>query len=143
MKVSTKGRYGLRVMMELALRGGQGPVLVGALAESQDISAKYIHVLMGSLKTAGLVRALRGPNGGYELARDPAGITLLEVVSALESDLLSGAGPKRQALVHGVPSAAEAVWIELGTAISESLARQTLKDLAERQLALGGASYFI
>jgi len=143
MKVSTKGRYGLRVMMELALRAGQGPVLVGALAESQEISPKYIHVLMGSLKTAGLVRALRGPSGGYELARDPAGITLLEVISALESDLLSASGPKRHALVHGVPSAAEAVWIELGIAISESLSRQTLKELADRQLSLGGASYFI
>ncbi len=138
MKVSTKGRCGLRVMVELALRFGQGPVMVGLLADAQEISDTYIHVLMGGLKTAGLVRALRGPGGGYELARDPARITALEVVSALEGELLPS--PRTGS---GQPSAAEAVWVEVGLAISETLSRHTLKSLAERQRSLGGASYCI
>jgi len=143
MKVSAKGRCGLRVMMELALRFGEGPVMVEVLAERQEISGKYIHVLMGGLKTAGLVRALRGPNGGYELTRDPARITVLEVASALEGDLRAAATSGEPIRVHGIPSAAEEVWAEVGLAIANALSRHTLKDLAERQLALGEASYCI
>ena len=71
MRVSTKGRYGLRIMVELALRHGSGPVLVTTIAQNQDLPGKYIHVLVGGLKAAGLITAVRGPNGGLELARIP------------------------------------------------------------------------
>jgi Rrf2 family protein len=81
--MSTKGRYGLRVMVELASRFGHGPVLVEDIAKNQEISGKYIHVLVAGLKSAGLVCAVRGPNGGYKLTRSPANITALDV-SALE-----------------------------------------------------------
>ncbi len=84
MRMSTRGRYGLRVMAELAAHYGRGPVSVEVLARSQDISGKYIHVLVGGLRAAGLVRGVRGPRGGYELTRPPADITALDVVEALE-----------------------------------------------------------
>jgi len=84
MKMSTRGRYGLRVMMELALHHGKGPVPVETIANNQEISGKYIHNLMSSLHSAGLARTVRGPKGGYELARPPSEITALDAVEALE-----------------------------------------------------------
>jgi len=141
MQVSAKGRSGLRVMMELARHWGQGPVMVDVIAENQELSAKYIHVLIGGLKTAGLVRAVRGPSGGYALAKDPAGITLLDIVLALEGELFAPTADATH--IHGVPSAAEEVWAQLGQVVSEVLVRRTLKELVDRQLALGGATYCI
>ncbi|MBE0569495.1 MAG: RrF2 family transcriptional regulator [Deltaproteobacteria bacterium] len=84
MKMSTRGRYGLRVMMELAANYGRGPLPVDNISKNQGISGKYIHLLVTSLRTAGLVRTVRGPNGGYELAKNPSAITALDVVSVLE-----------------------------------------------------------
>ena len=84
MKMSTKGRYGLRLMVALADRYGTGPVDVRTLSKEQAISPNYVHLLMGTLKAVGLVRSVRGRDGGYELARRPAHITALDVVSALE-----------------------------------------------------------
>lgn len=146
MKMSTKGRYGLRLMIELAAEYGRGPVLMGVLAERQQISVKYIPVLVGGLKAAGLVRATRGANGGYELAQDPATLTAYEVISALEGDL-------NPVDCLGDPSccprtelcAARDLWCELGTAIRDTLSRHTLKSLAERQRekAVGAASWSI
>ena len=80
MKLTTKGRYGLRVMLELALNEGQGPVLVDKIARNQDISGHYIHVLVTALRKARLVSAVRGPNGGYELIKDPRHISIMEII---------------------------------------------------------------
>lgn len=88
MRMSTKGRYGLRLMVSLATHYGDGPVGVDTVVDEQGISANYIHVLMGGLKTAGLVRSIRGPNGGYELARSPAEITAFDIVTVLEGDIM-------------------------------------------------------
>ncbi len=134
MRMSTKGRYGLRLMIELAAEFGRGPVLMALLAERQHISVKYIPVLVGGLKAAGLLRATRGANGGYELARDPASITAYEVVSALEGDLNPMECQSDPACCpHVAACAAREMWCELGIAIKETLSRHTLKSLAERQ----------
>ncbi len=131
MKVSTKGRYGLRVMMELALHAGQGPVLMGTLAQAQDLPPKYLHVLLGSLRTAGLVRAARGPNGGYELAREASRITALEVVETLEGRI-SLVDCDETCHRQG-PCATQEIWQEATEAMVQVLARHTLASLAERQ----------
>ncbi|MDY0003243.1 MAG: RrF2 family transcriptional regulator [Polyangia bacterium] len=136
MKVSTRGRYGLRVMMELAGNYGKGPMPVVAIAKNQDISGKYIHVIVMGLRSAGLVRTLRGPSGGYELARAPAEITALDVVAALEG---------RNAPVECVADegscprtgrcAARDVWCDVASAIDGVLSALTLEQLAARQRA--------
>lgn len=133
MKMSTKGRYGLRVMIELAARHGQGPVGVDTIAKSQGISGKYIHILMGNLRTAGLARAVRGPGGGYELAKPPSSLTALDVVQALEGksapvDCVMDAGHCRRA--ERCPS--RQVWCEVGAAVDRVLSRFTLARLAAR-----------
>jgi Rrf2 family cysteine metabolism transcriptional repressor len=136
MRVSTRGRYGLRVMMELAGNHGRGPMLAEAVAKNQGISAKYIHVLVAGLRSAGLVRTVRGPSGGYELARKPDRITALDVVSALEG---RSAPVECVADASSCPRAdrcaARDVWCDVASAVDGVLAGLTLEELAARQRA--------
>jgi len=87
MRISTKARYGVRVMLELALNYGNGPLRVSDMAKRQGLSARYIEQLIATLKGAGLVNAVRGVHGGYSLAKPPARISLLEVFERLEGSL--------------------------------------------------------
>lgn len=87
MKLSTRSRYGLRLMYELALNVGKGPVFLHEIAERQDMSEKYLSKLVIPLRAAKLINSARGAHGGYTLARDPAKITVREIVEALEGDL--------------------------------------------------------
>lgn len=136
MKMSTKGRYGLRVMMELAGHYGRGPMPVEAIAKNQDISGKYIHILVMALRSAGLVRTVRGPNGGYELTKAPASITALDVVSALE-----GRSTPVECVVdvsscpRAGRCAARDVWCDVASAVDGVLSGLTLEHLAARQHA--------
>ena len=84
MKLSTRTRYGVRAILELAENGGKGPMQLKAVARRQDISAKYLEQLMAVLKSAGLVRSVRGAKGGYVLARPSNEIRLSEVFHCLE-----------------------------------------------------------
>jgi len=146
MKISTKGRYGLRVMMELAERYGGGPVTVDSIARRQDISAKYIHVLVTGLRSAGLIRSVRGPSGGYELARSPASITALDVVAALEGRSAPVECVSDAACCPRVPHcAARDVWCQVASAVDGVLSALTLEQLAARQRAKaeGAADYCI
>jgi Rrf2 family transcriptional regulator, cysteine metabolism repressor len=87
MKLSTKGRYGARAALELALRFGSGPIMVREIAESQNISERYLEHILNTLRASGVVRSTRGARGGYELARPPSAITLGDVVRSLEGPL--------------------------------------------------------
>lgn len=87
MKISTKGRYGITAMYELALHYGKGPESLKMVAERQHISEHYLEQLMGGLRRAGFVRSVRGAQGGYELTRDPAAITVGDVIRALEGPI--------------------------------------------------------
>ncbi|MBU1069649.1 Rrf2 family transcriptional regulator [Myxococcota bacterium] len=84
MKFSTRVRYGMRAMVELAQGGEDRPVPLAALAQRQNLSIKYLENLFHALRDAGLVLASRGPHGGYRLARPADGITVLEVAQALD-----------------------------------------------------------
>lgn len=83
MKLNTKMRYGTRALVELAMREPDAPVNVGEVAESQELSAKYLEALFGRLRAAGIVQSQRGPQGGYLLARPAEEINLREVYEAL------------------------------------------------------------
>lgn len=138
MKMSTKGRYGLRVMIELALNYRQGPILVDAIALNQGLSGKYIHVLVGGLKSAGLIKAVRGPNGGYELTRDPATITALEIIQAMEGDIAPLPCVQNTLCCPRVDAcASRELWCEVAAAMSKVLSGRTLAELAQRQQDLG------
>ena len=84
MKLSSRSEYGIRALLELAQRQGQGPILSREIAERQDIPDAYLNQLLLTLRKAGLVQSLRGPAGGHQLARPPERITMAEVIGALE-----------------------------------------------------------
>ena len=87
MKLSTRSRYGTRLILELALKLNDGPVFLKDISVSQEISFKYLGQLIIPLKIAGLVKSTRGAHGGYFLARDPKEIKLTDVVKALEGPI--------------------------------------------------------
>ena len=78
MKISTKGRYGLRILLDLALHEGDSPRMIRDIAESQQISEKYISRLIIDLRQGGILESIRGAKGGYKLSRNPESITVLE-----------------------------------------------------------------
>lgn len=87
MWLSTKGRYGLKAIMDVALYSDEGPVSIHSIAERQGISERYLEQIIARLKKSGLVTSARGVGGGYQLARSPEGISVGEVLLALEGDL--------------------------------------------------------
>ena len=87
MKLSTKGRYGTRLMVELAFNYGREPILLKEIAKRQEISVGYLDHLVPSLKAAGLIISARGSHGGYLLAKPPKDITVRNVVEALEGSI--------------------------------------------------------
>jgi Rrf2 family transcriptional regulator, cysteine metabolism repressor len=134
MKISTKGRYGLRVMVELADHYGKGPLPVETISKNQEISGKYIHVLVASLRMAGLIRTARGPNGGHELARRPSAITAFDIVSALEGKSSPVECVNNASLCHrSGHCATRELWCDVASAIDGVLSDLTLEQLATRQ----------
>ena len=87
MKLSTKGRYGLRAMVDLAVHSETGPVSIQSIANRQDISVSYLEQLVGKMRRAGLVTSVRGATGGYRLAKSPSEISVGDVLRALEGTL--------------------------------------------------------
>src|SRR3989338_5183533 len=99
MKLSTRSTYGMRALVELALTSGRGPVSASLFAKRQDLSVAYLEQLLHRLKKHGFVSSIRGPKGGYVLARDSDRITMAQVVSVLDGDAVNGKGrdgPRRQ-----------------------------------------------
>jgi len=130
MKVSTRGRYGLRAMLELAEHFGGAPVLMGTLAERQRLSRKYLHTLLTSLKAAGLVCSVRGPGGGFFLARPPGRITLSEILLAVEEPLaLVDCVAERKACDWAGRCPARRVWRDLSSVIESALDKVSLESL--------------
>lgn len=88
MKLSTKGRYGLRAFIDLAVCGENRPISLNSIAERQEISVSYLEQLMAKLKKAGLVKSVRGVNGGYTVAKPVDEISVGDVLRALEGELI-------------------------------------------------------
>ena len=84
MRLSTKSRYAITAMLDLALNGTEGPVTLGDISENQNISLSYLEQLFASLRAKGLVRGVRGPGGGYFLARDAGTISIADIVCAVD-----------------------------------------------------------
>jgi Rrf2 family cysteine metabolism transcriptional repressor len=136
LKLSTKARYALRAMMELAIQEGRGPVQLREVARAQRLSPKYLEQLAIPLRHAGLLHTERGPSGGYELARPAVSISALEVVQAVEGPLqLLDCIGRASACDRSGTCAAQELWREVGGAISKVLSGTTLAQLRDSQLA--------
>ena len=134
MKLSTKGQYGARAMVDLALHYGEGPVVLKDIAKRQHISERYLEHLIVALKVAGLVNSMRGARGGFSLAKPPSQIRLSEVIQIVEGSI---------AMVECVDDpkvcsradlcVTRDIWAEVKKAMSDVLESTTLQDLVERQ----------
>jgi Rrf2 family protein len=135
MKISTKGRYGLRAMIDLAAYGSENqPVFLSEIAKRQGISDKYLEHIFSALQKAGLVRAVRGKKGGYLLSRSANEITLNEILQVLEGPcVLVNCVSDSSLCDRGELCAARDIWAMLGEKIMEILKGITLADLTERQ----------
>lgn len=141
MRLSTRVRYGARALAELAGVYPQGTMAAHDIASRQDLSVKYLETIMTALKTADIVRSVRGAGGGYALARPPRQITLGEVYAALEGDVAPVAcldDPQSCPHQHRCPTFD--TWMEIRDAIEGVLARTTLDDLARRRTCKTKAS---
>ena len=137
MQLSTKARYAARAMVELAIQYGLGPVKLKSIAETQDISLKYLEQVMTPLRVNGYVKTLKGSRGGYVLGRSPEEINLFEVVSSVEGSLSLVDCLDTPELCERVGfCATRAAWMSVKEAIYKELANITLKDLAEKQSIL-------
>ena len=133
MKLSTRTRYGLRAIIELAENHGKGPLQIKTIAKQQDISAKYLEQLMAVLKSAGLVRSIRGSKGGYVLAKDPNQIKLNDVFNCLEGPVTTVECVENQNYCARVADcSARQVWVQVQNAIKDVLQSITLQDLVDR-----------
>ncbi|MCU0664093.1 MAG: Rrf2 family transcriptional regulator [Myxococcota bacterium] len=129
LKVSTKGRYGLRAMMDLAQHYGQGPVMMSDISRSQGLSRKYLHALLTSLREAGLVHSVLGAKGGYYLAKPPLEIRVREIVEALEGPIsVVDCVTKADKCGKLDSCAARLVWTNLTAVITKALDGVTLDD---------------
>lgn len=130
-RVSTRGRYALRAMVDLAINADGEPVLRQQIAERQGISADYVAQLFRPLHKAGLVESVKGPGGGYHLARDAAEITAGDVVRAVEGPVavVHCTLPGDDSCERASQCVTHLLWKRLSTVMTEFLDSVTLQDL--------------
>ncbi|WP_252311643.1 cysteine metabolism transcriptional regulator CymR [Sinobaca sp. H24] len=124
MKISTKGRYGLTIMMALAKKHGEGPTSLKSIAREHELSEHYLEQLIAPLRNAMLVKSVRGAYGGYMLTKEPAEITAGDIIRVLEGpispvEVLEDEEPVKRAL-----------WIKIRDAVKDVLDNTTLEYLA-------------
>ena len=134
MKLSTRSRYGARLMLDLALHYGEGPISLKDIARRQQISLLYLRHLITPLTAAGIVKSERGTQGGVWLARAPKDVKLNEIVRLLEGstdlvDCIENPG----SCDHVAACATRDLWIDMSMAMTGVLETTSLQDLAERQ----------
>jgi Rrf2 family transcriptional regulator, cysteine metabolism repressor len=135
MKLSTRGRYGVRLMLDLALRQGNGPVLLREIAQRQEISEKYLWQLINPLKAAGLIKSIRGAHGGYLLAKKPEEVNLKQILSVLEGPLCLVDCVEQPSACDRSPSCiAHDVWAGAAQGIVTVLEAMTLDKMVEGHL---------
>jgi len=138
MKLSTKGRYGLRALLDLALHRDEGSVLLKDIARRQEFSLPYLQHLIAPLIAAGVVKSTRGAGGGVSLLKPPSEIRLSEVVQPLEGCITPVDCVNNPALCHRSTSCATRdIWGEMKDAMSQVLDSTTLQDLVEREKRKG------
>jgi len=137
MQLSTKGRYAVVAMVELAGHGPASSMPLSSIAERQQISTAYLEQLFMRLRRAGLVKAVRGPKGGYRLARQPSEITIAEIMLAADEQVrMNRCSPEHMDFCLGAKRcAAHDLWHSLQAHIADFLEAVTLQDVQDGSLA--------
>jgi Rrf2 family cysteine metabolism transcriptional repressor len=134
MKLSTKGRYAVRAMLDLALHYGEGPILLKDVAKREHISERYLEQIILSLKAAGLVNSTRGARGGFMLTKPPSQIRLIEVMQVSEGSMAPvECVSDPEVCSRSSLCVTRDIWSEMTEAMSGILESTTLQDLIQRQ----------
>ncbi len=133
MKLTTKGRYAVTAMLDLALHNGGQPVSLAEISERQDISLSYLEQLFSKLRRAGLVTSMRGPGGGYQLNGEPESIVVSDIIAAVDESVdatrcggMSDCQDNKRCLTHDL-------WSDLSDQIRTFLSDITLADMTKRK----------
>jgi Rrf2 family iron-sulfur cluster assembly transcriptional regulator len=144
MRLTTKGRFAVTAMMDLALRGDDGPVALASVSERQKISLSYLEQLFGKLRRYNLVDSVRGPGGGYCIARPLDTVTVADIVRAVDEPLDATQCGGRENCLDDHRCMTHDLWAALNAKMYDYLSSVTLAGLVERQLAkeakTGGAA---
>ena len=132
MRLSTKGRYAVTAMLDLALNGTQGPVTLADISENQGISLSYLEQLFAALRSKGLVRGVRGPGGGYYLGRESDEISIADIICAVDEWGEFTRCKGRQNCQDGQRCLTHSLWDDLSQQIFVFLTDSTLHDLVQR-----------
>ena len=133
MRLTTKGRFAVTAMLDVALHGTDGPVTLAGIAERQKISLSYLELLVGKLRRRALVESVRGPGGGYHLARDPSLVSVADIVRAVEEPIDSTQCGGRENCRGNERCMTHDLWEELNSTVYGFLAGVTLSHLVEKQ----------
>ena len=134
-RISTKGRYGTRLMLELAMNYDKGPILLKDIAKKEDISEGYLQHIIDALKGSGLVLSNRIGHGGYTLAKRPEEINLRDILKTLEGSInLSECVDNPNICTRSPECTTRDVWSEVCRKFSESLSEITLKDMVKKKV---------
>ncbi|WP_106588746.1 cysteine metabolism transcriptional regulator CymR [Salsuginibacillus halophilus] len=136
MKISTKGRYGLTIMIALAKKHGEGPTSLKSIAKDHNLSEHYLEQLIAPLRNAQLVKSVRGAYGGYMLAKEPEDVTAGDVIRVLEGPI----SPVE--VLEDEEPAKRDLWIKIRDAVKNVLDETTLEDLASYEDA-GDQEYYM
>ncbi len=132
MRLSTKGRYAVTAMLDLAIHHANGPVTLADISENQGISLSYLEQLFARLKKHGLVEGLRGPGGGYRLSRKPEDISVAEVITAIGEGIDATQCAGNENCQDGERCLTHELWTKLGNEIYDFLNGITLASFIQR-----------
>jgi len=138
MRLTTKGRFAVTAMIDLAMRQHSGPVTLAGISQRQEISLSYLEQLFGKLRRHEIVESVRGPGGGYNLARRPEDITVADIIIAVDEPLdATQCGGKQNCHIdgesHGTRCMTHDLWATLNAKMVDYLDSVSLKDLVDQQ----------
>jgi len=148
---STRGEYGLRAMFDLALHHGEGPISLKSVAERQGISDHYLEQLIAALRKAGLVKSVRGAQGGYTLSREPREIKVSEIIRILEGPIAPMdcvSGNQEECCYRAETCVTKNIWEKVRDSVNQVLDNITLEDMCRQaeqisQQQQGNYMYYI
>ena len=135
MRLTTKGRFAVTAMLDLAMQHGSGPVTLAEISQRQKISLSYLEQLFGKMRRRALVNSVRGPGGGYRLARDMARVSVADIIDAVDEPIDSTQCGGKENCHDDKKCITHDLWAKLNAHISDYLGAVTLKQLVDDQKA--------
>jgi Rrf2 family iron-sulfur cluster assembly transcriptional regulator len=133
MKLTTKGRFAVTALLDLAMQQGTGPVMLAGISQRQKISLSYLEQLFAKLRQRGLIASVRGPGGGYRLARDSVQITVAEIILAVDEPMDSTQCGGKENCLDDRKCLTHDLWVRLNDLIFDHLGSVSLRQLVDDQ----------